>query len=65
VQGRRAVLHALAHLGSATLAYPRPADLSKPFYVGRVTVHGVEAFRREAARRLHEAAAERGEGWGS
>lgn len=52
------VLHALAHLGAATLAYPRPADLSNPAYVGRVTVNGVEAFVREAARRLGEVAAE-------
>lgn len=55
------VLHALAHLGAATLAYPRPADLSNPVYVGRVTVNGVEAFIREAARRLREVAAERGD----
>lgn len=55
------VLHALAHLGTATLSYPRPADLSNPAYVGRVTVNGVEAFVREACRRLGEAAAEAGE----
>ena len=55
------VLHGLAHLGAATLAYPRPADLSNPAYVGRITVNGVEAFVREAARRLAEAAAERGQ----
>ncbi|MDR1264285.1 MAG: hypothetical protein LBK42_01630 [Propionibacteriaceae bacterium] len=55
------VLHALAHLGAATLAYPRPADLASPAYVGRVTVNGVEAFVREATRRLGEAAAEAGE----
>ncbi|RIJ77591.1 hypothetical protein D1871_06405 [Nakamurella silvestris] len=52
------VLHALAHLGTATLAYPRPADLANLAYVGRVTVNGVEAFVREAARRLNEAALE-------
>ncbi|MGL5861845.1 MAG: hypothetical protein ACRCY9_11395 [Phycicoccus sp.] len=52
------VLHALAHLGAATLAYPRPADLANPAWVGRITVNGVEAFVREAARRLGEAAAE-------
>lgn len=52
------VLHALAHLGTATLAYPRPADLANLAYVGRVTVNGVEAFVREAARRLNEAAAD-------
>jgi hypothetical protein len=55
------VLHALAHLGAATLAYPRPADLANPAYVGRITVHGVEAFVREASRRLGEAVTERGE----
>jgi hypothetical protein len=55
------VLHALAHLGAATLAYPRPADLSNPAYVGRVTVNGVEAFVREACRRLSEAAADAGD----
>jgi hypothetical protein len=55
------VLHALAHLGAATLAYPRPADLANPAYVGRVTVNGVEAFVREACRRLGDAAAEAGE----
>jgi hypothetical protein len=55
------VLHALAHLGAATLAYPRPADLANPAWVGRITVNGVEAFVREAARRLGEAAAEAGE----
>jgi len=62
-QGKAAerVLHALAHLGAATLAYPRPADLANPAWVGRITANGVEAFVREAARRLGEAAAEAGE----
>ncbi|MGQ7311092.1 hypothetical protein ACUOFU_05240 [Microbacterium arabinogalactanolyticum] len=55
------VLHALAHLGAATLAYPRPADLANPAYVGRVTVNGVESFVREACRRLGEAAVEEGQ----
>lgn len=55
------VLHALAHLGVAAMAYPRPADLGNPAYVGRVTVNGVDAFVREAARRLDEQAVERGE----
>lgn len=54
------VLHALVHLGAATLSYPRPADLSNPAYVGRVTVNGVEAFVREACRRLSDTAAEAG-----
>jgi hypothetical protein len=52
------VLHALAHLGAATLAFPRPADLANETYLGRITVDGVEAFVREAASRLAEAAAE-------
>jgi hypothetical protein len=51
------VLHGLAHLGAATMAYPRPADLGSPAYVGRITVHGVDAFVREAARLLKEKAA--------
>ena len=51
------VLHALAHLGAATMAFPRPADLSNHTYLGRITVEGVEAFVREAAGRLAEAAA--------
>ncbi len=55
------VLHALAHLGVAVMAYPRPADLSNPAYVGRVSANGVEAFVREACRRLGEEAAEAGE----
>lgn len=55
------VLHALAHLGVATLAYPRPADLANPAYVGRVTAVGVEAFVREAAARLRDQAVERGD----
>lgn len=52
------VLHALAHLGAATLAFPRPADLANETYLGRITVDGLEAFVREAAGRLAEAAAE-------
>lgn len=52
------VLHALAHLGAATLAYPRPADLADETYIGRITVDGVEAFVREAATRLAETAAD-------
>ncbi len=46
------VVHALAHLGAATLAYPRPADLADETYIGRITVDGVDAFVREAATRL-------------
>jgi hypothetical protein len=55
------VLHALAQLGAAALAYPRPADLSNPAYIGRITVNGVEAFVREASQRLLDAAAEAGD----
>lgn len=50
------VLHALAHLGAAALAYPRPADLANPARPGRITVRGVEAFVREACRLLQEQA---------
>ncbi|GAA3671684.1 hypothetical protein GCM10023081_07530 [Arthrobacter ginkgonis] len=46
------VVHALAHLGAATLAFPRPADLADESYIGRITVEGVDAFVREAAIRL-------------
>lgn len=62
-EGRAAerVLHGLSHLGAATLAYPRPADLANPAWVGRITVNGVEAFVREAARRLGETVTEAGE----
>lgn len=55
------VLHALAHLGVATLAFPRPADLANPAYVGRVTAQGVEAFVREAGQRLRDQASEAGQ----
>ncbi|WP_052443305.1 hypothetical protein [Streptacidiphilus neutrinimicus] len=51
------VLHALAHLGAATLAFPRPADLADPTHLGRITTEGVEAFVREAATRLADQAA--------
>ncbi|GAA0739567.1 hypothetical protein Drose_17030 [Dactylosporangium roseum] len=59
-EGRAAerVVHALAHLGAATLAFPRPADLANEAYLGRITVEGVEAFVREAANRLAAAAAD-------
>lgn len=46
------VIHALVHLGAATLAFPRPADLADESYIGRITVEGVEAFVHEAAIRL-------------
>ncbi|UCM86711.1 hypothetical protein [Streptomyces marincola] len=51
-------LHGLAHLAVAALAFPRPADLADDAYLGRITVNGVEAFVRQACRRLAERAAE-------
>jgi hypothetical protein len=54
-------LHGLAHLAVAALAFPRPQDLADDDYLGRITVNGVEAFVRQACRRLAERAAERGE----
>ncbi|MDT0343817.1 hypothetical protein [Streptomyces litchfieldiae] len=54
-------LHGLAHLAVAALAFPRPADLADDGYLGRITVNGVEAFVRQACRRLAERAAEHGE----
>ena len=55
------VLHGLAHLGAAATAFPRPADLADDTYVGRVSVERVDAFIREAARRLEEQAKAAGE----
>ncbi|WP_410173471.1 hypothetical protein, partial [Frankia nepalensis] len=46
------MLHALAQLAVAALAFPRPADLTDASYVGRVSVDGVDAFVREATRLL-------------
>lgn len=54
------LLHALAHLAVAALAFPRPADLADDAYVGRVSVDGVDAFVREACRLLEERAGESG-----
>jgi hypothetical protein len=52
------LLHALAQLAVAALAFPRPADLADASYVGRVSVDGVDAFVREAARLLDERVAD-------
>ncbi|WP_055748258.1 hypothetical protein [Frankia sp. AvcI1] len=52
------LLHALAQLAVAALAYPRPADLADASYVGRVSVHGVDAFVRETCRLLGERTAD-------
>ncbi len=54
-------LHGLAHLAVAALAFPRPEDLADDSYIGRVTVNGVDAFVRQACRRLEERAEEQGE----
>ncbi|MFF3819017.1 hypothetical protein ACFYYD_20820 [Streptomyces bluensis] len=54
-------LHGLAHLAVATLAFPRPEDLADDGYIGRVSVNGVDAFVRQACRRLEERAEAQGE----
>ncbi|WP_405784944.1 MULTISPECIES: hypothetical protein [unclassified Streptomyces] len=54
-------LHGLAHLAAAALAFPRPEDLADDGYIGRITVNGVDAFVRQACRRLEEHADESGE----
>lgn len=54
-------LHGLAHLAVAALAFPRPEDLADDGYIGRITVNGVDAFVRQACRRLEERADAEGE----
>ncbi|CAL9591575.1 hypothetical protein [Streptomyces radiopugnans] len=54
-------LHGLAHLAIAALAFPRPEDLADDGYVGRISVNGVDAFVRQACRRLEERAEREGE----
>jgi hypothetical protein len=54
-------LHGLAHLAVAAMAFPRPEDLADDGYIGRVSVNGVDAFVRQACRRLEERAEEVGE----
>lgn len=54
-------LHGLAHLAVATMSFPRPEDLADDGYIGRITVNGVEAFVRQACRRLEERAEGQGE----
>jgi hypothetical protein len=54
-------LHGLAHLAAAAMAFPRPEDLADDGYIGRITVNGVDAFVRQACRRLEEQAAEQGD----
>lgn len=50
------VIHALAHLAVAALAFPRPDDLVADTYVGRVSVEQVDGMVREACRLLEERA---------
>nr|WP_197084900.1 hypothetical protein [Saccharothrix sp. ST-888] len=49
-------LHGLAHLAVAAMSFPRPEDLADDGYLGRVSVNGVDAFVRQACRRLEEQA---------
>ncbi|MGK4584528.1 hypothetical protein [Kitasatospora sp. HPMI-4] len=49
-------LHGLAHLAVAAMAFPRPEDLADDGYLGRVSVNGVDAFVRQACRRLEQQA---------
>ncbi|OLL74415.1 hypothetical protein Ae168Ps1_2800c [Pseudonocardia sp. Ae168_Ps1] len=51
------VLHGIAHLAVAALAFPRPDDLGDDSYVGRVSVELVDGAVREACRALNERAA--------
>lgn len=52
------VIHGLAHVAIAALAFPRPDDLANDTYVGQVTVDEVDAVIREACRVLDERAKE-------
>ncbi|MEU7636699.1 MULTISPECIES: hypothetical protein [unclassified Streptomyces] len=54
-------LHGLAHLAIAAMSFPRPEDLADDGYIGRITVNGVDAFVRQACRRLTERAEQDGE----
>lgn len=56
------VLHGMAHLAIAALAFPRPDDLGNDAYVGRVSVEQADAAVREACRILEERANGSGEG---
>lgn len=50
------MLHGLAQLAAAALAFPRPDDLGNDSYVGRVSVDQVDGAVREACRLLDERA---------
>lgn len=56
-RGADKVLHGIAHLAVAALAFPRPDDLGDDSYVGRVSVELVDGAVREACRVLNERAA--------
>lgn len=46
------VLHGIAHLAIAALAFPRPDDLATDTYIGRVSVEQVDSVVREACTML-------------
>jgi hypothetical protein len=50
------ILHGLAHIAIAALAFPRPDDLATDTYVGRVSVEQVDSVVREACKVLAEKA---------
>jgi hypothetical protein len=51
------VLHGVAHVAIAALAFPRPDDLANEAYVGRVSVETVDTVVREACMMLATRAA--------
>jgi hypothetical protein len=51
------VLHGLAHLAIAAIAFPRPDDLASDTYVGRVSVEQADSVVREACAMLAARAA--------
>lgn len=52
------VIHGIAHVAIAALAFPRPDDLANDTYVGTVSVDEVDAVIRETCRVLEERAKE-------
>lgn len=55
-RGPDKVIHGLAHLAVAALAFPRPDDLANDSYVGRISVEQVDAVVREVCQKLEERA---------
>lgn len=51
------ILHGIAHLAVAALAFPRPDDLATDTYIGRVSVEQVDSVVREACTMLATKAA--------